>query len=171
MIKMAAITVIVLGAGLLGVTRASQLKKRIILLEGFLCMILELKGQINYFREPLMNINIHMREKADSEAFILLERVCHDLREKEAQISKIWAQKTKEIYNSSALEEEDIKLFCYAGTFIGQTDFENQLARFQHLERRLGEQINSAKENYNRKGPLYRKIGFLAGGITAIIFI
>ena len=39
------------------------------------------------------------------------------------------------------------------------------------LEERLEKQINAARDNYVKQGPLYRKIGLFAGVLAVIIFI
>ena len=171
MFKFAGLMGLVLGTGLIGIMKSFQLKERIRLLEDYLQMILDVKGYINYFREPLIQIYRNEGKKCGSEGFELFDRVRHDLTEKEAEISQIWAQNVDKIYASTCLGPEDIELLKYPGFFIGQTDYENQLARFEYLEKRLVEQIEAARENYVKTGPLYRKLGFFAGGLAAIFFI
>ena len=65
----------------------------------------------------------------------------------------------------------DMELIRYPGCFLGQTDWQNQQASFEYLEQRLSEQLDEAARVYAVRGPLYRKIGFFAGGLAAIIFI
>ena len=78
-------------------------------------------------------------------------------------ISLIWGQKVDEIYGDSPLDKEDRELLKYPGTFIGQTDYENQAARFEYFEIRIKERIEAARKDYAIKGSLYRKIGFFCG--------
>jgi len=171
MLKIAGLIGLIAGTGLMGVMKASELKERIRLLEDFLQMILDVKGYINYFREPLIKIHRGEGKKCGSEAFELFDKVRHDLSQKDAEIDQIWAQNVHHTYGNTCLDTEDLELFIYPGTFIGQTDYDNQLARFDYLERRLTEQIEKAREASSQKGPLYRKLGFFAGGLAAIIFI
>ena len=171
MFKIAGLLGLIAGTGLIGVMKAADLKERIILLEDYLQMLLDIKGHINYFREPLLKIHTDRRENRSSEAFELFDKVRHELSQKDAEISQIWAQNVNLTYRNTSLLQEDLELFIYPGSFIGQTDYENQLARFEYLEKRLTEQIEKAREGYLQKGPLYRKLGFFAGGLGAIIFI
>lgn len=171
MFKFAGLMGMVLGAGLLGVMKSFELKERIRLLEDYLQMILDVKGYINYFREPLVQIYRSEGKKCCSEGFELFDKVRFDLTQKEAEIGQIWAHNVDLIYGSTCLTSEDVELLKYPGAFIGQTDYENQLARFDYLEKRLTEQIESARDNYAKTGPLYRKLGFFAGGLAAIFFM
>ena len=86
-------------------------------------------------------------------------------------MSQIWAQEATRIYKNTPLTDEDMELIRYPGCFLGQTDWQNQQASFEYLEQRLSEQIKQAGQAYAAKGPLYRKIGFFAGGLIAIIFL
>ena len=54
------------------------------------------------------------------------------------------------------------------GSFIGQTDYENQQMQFSFLETRLQEQLTEAREDCRQKGPMYRRIGFFGGAIAAL---
>ena len=56
MLKLIGLLGLVIACGLSGIMKAGDLKKRVALLEDYLQMIIELKGQINYFREPLPDI-------------------------------------------------------------------------------------------------------------------
>lgn len=175
MLKAVLIIGFISACGILGNVKAWELKERILLLEDFRKMILDLKGKMNYFREPIttiLNINSDKNEKkSDSRAFKLLSEAGIALREKNAEMDKIWAHNAKIVYKGANLDMEDMKLICYPGCFLGQTDWENQQARFDYLEKRLSEQIEEARQAYRIKGPLYRKIGFFAGGLVSIIFI
>lgn len=170
MFKIAGLVGLTLCTGLTGLLYSMKLRERIILLEDYMEMILSIKSSINYMREPLIMIN-QRGSKSGSKAFELFDKVRHDIHEKNAEMSQIWAQNAFQIYEGTPLEKEDIDIICYTGTFLGQTDFENQLARFQYLENRLSERIETAKENYACMGPLYRKLGFFSGGLIALIFI
>ena len=64
MLKFVGLIGIVLSLGLVGIMKYEQLKTRVNLLEDFLQMILELKGQIGYFKEPLPLIFARAEKKA-----------------------------------------------------------------------------------------------------------
>ena len=54
--------------------KSQQLGARVKLLEDFLQIVLELKGQISYFKEPLPAIFEKVKKKSDSKAFMLLNQ-------------------------------------------------------------------------------------------------
>lgn len=171
MFKAVGLLGLVFAAGLLGIMKSSELKERIHLLEDYYKMILDLKGQINYFREPLINIFRKTEKNQISKAFIFLGRCRDGLEEKVGEIGHIWAENANEIYKGTALNAEDMEIIRYTGSFIGQTDYENQLQQFQYIEEKLAAQIEDARSIYKQKGPMYQRIGFFIGGIAAIVFL
>lgn len=171
MFKIIGLVGFVLASGLAGMMKASELQERIRLLEDFYKMILEMKGQINYFREPLIDIFHKTEQKQGSKAFQFLGLCRSGLEEKNGEINHIWKENIEEVYKKTSLTKEDKETFCYVGNFIGQTDYENQLQQFQYIEKRLLAQLEEARKNYGVKGPMYRRIGFFAGGIVAIVFL
>lgn len=171
MLRLIGLIGIVISMGLVGIMKGDQLKTRVKLLEDFLQMILELKGQISYFKEPLPVIFGKVDKKGDSKAFRLLSCVESELKEKDAEIGEIWPEKVKENYKGLPLTKDDLYTFNYLGTFIGQTDYDNHLFHFSYLEERLAGQIDDSKASLKTKAPMYRKIGFFIGAILAILFI
>ena len=160
---------LVIACGLSGIMKTGDLKKRVALLEDYLQMIIELKGQINYFREPLPDIFDKLKKNDRSAAYIILDSLGTQLREKGGEIVKIWPEKVEEIYKSEPVTADDMEIMKYPGEFIGQTDFENHIYHFTYLEEKLKKQIIEAQESYKKKGPMYSKIGFFLGSIGAII--
>ena len=171
MLRLAGLLGIVMALGLLGIMKSQQLGARVKLLEDFLQMVLELKGQISYFKEPLPAIFEKVKKKSDSKAFMLLNQSGEELRQKDAEIAQIWPKTVSENYKGQPLTKDDLKLFDYLGTFIGQTDYDNHLFHFSYMEEKLNSQINDSKNDLKVKGPMYRKIGFFLGAILAILFI
>ena len=148
-----------------------KLIRRIELLEDFYQMILNLKSNINYFKEPLTDIFAKSTKNANSKAYMLLKAVYDDLFDKHREIRKIWAEKVSLTYNKCPVFPKDLEIMTYMGDFIGQTDYINQLQHFDYLEANLKIQINQAKEELNSKGPMYNKIGYFIGAIIGIILI
>ena len=105
------------------------------------------------------------------QSFLLADEVFIELEGKEAQISQIWSEKTEKLYENTPLTGEDLEWVKYPGNFLGQTDCENQQYQFEYTERGIQAQIEDAKQAARVKGPLYRKLGFFAGGLIAVILI
>ena len=162
---------IVAFCGMAGIIKTRDLKRRVILLEDFLQMIIEVKGQINYFREPLPDIFGKLQKNGDSKAFSILDGLRCQINERGGDMVRIWPQKIEELYGDEPLKEDDMEILRYPGEFMGQTDFDNHIYHFSYLEERLRKQIDDAREDLRRKGPMYGKIGFFLGAIIAIILI
>ena len=171
MVKALIIVGFVAACGFMGTLKAAELKERITLLEDFRMMIIYMKGKINYFRQPLTTMTEKESQNEHSRAFKLLGEAGIALEKKNDDMSQIWAQEAIRIYKNTPLTADDMELIKYPGCFLGQTDWQNQQASFEYLEHRLSEHIKQAGQAYTAKGPLYRKIGFFAGGLIAIIFL
>lgn len=169
MFKLIGLLGITLCCGLAGMMKTAELKRRSVLLEDYLRMVIELKGQINYFREPLPDIFDKLKKNGDSKAFRLLWGISGEIGDKGSEIVNLWPLQVEEVYRGEPLTDEDLEIFKYIGEFVGQTDFENHIYHFSYLEDKLKKQIKDARENFRRKGPMYSKIGFFLGAIGAVI--
>lgn len=171
MLKISGIIGLVVSFGLLGISKTTNFKIRIELLEDYYEMIMILKTQINYFKEPLPELFKKVSKSGNSKAFRLLEVLGSEIEEKNGNTADFWAKKVTCIYQDTVLTQEDIEILSYPGEFIGQTDFNNHLQHFSYVEEKLKKQIEMAKSLYESKGPMYNKIGFFIGAIIGIIFI
>lgn len=171
MIKLIGLLILVAAAGFGGILKAEELKERIRLLEDYLRMMLELKGKIHYFRQPLLQMFRQTADKGHSPAYLLLGRCQACLEETHGEIAPVWSENTRKIYRKTPLTPEDLEILTHPGTFLGQTDYENQQAQFAYVEQRLAEQIAEARGLYEKKGPMYRRIGFFGGAIVALVLL
>ena len=170
MLKLAALMGIVAGCGLGGILKAAELKERIRLLDEFFKMILSLKSEINYFREPLAVVLGRQSHNEDTEASRLLREIQHRMNTADDAV-QIWRKAVLHIYGGTAATAEDRRLFQYPGGFLGQTDCENHLFHFEHLENLLQGQLQEARVSYQVKGPLFSKLGFFIGGMVAVLLM
>ena len=171
MLKFLGLMGVVLASGLAGIMKAEELKTRIRLLEDMENLILELKSQMGYFRQPLLQIFEMAALKGDSQAFQLPGACLGGRGEKNAEISQIWPEKARELYGKSPLTSDDLEIICHRGTYLGQTDYENQQMQFRYTEERLSRQLEDAREVYRQKGSMYRKTGFFFGILAALVLL
>lgn len=171
MLKVIGLIALVAAAGFAGVLKAAELKERIRLLEDFLKMMLDLKSRIDYFKQPLLPLFQQTAAKENTMAYELLNRCQKELRENHGEIRTIWLRAAEEIYRKTPLKKEDMQLVCHLGSFVGQTDYENQKMQFEYLEKRLEEQLTEAREESRVKGPMYRRIGFFGGAVAALVLL
>lgn len=171
MLKLTGLILLVAASSIAGVIKAEELRKRVVILEDYKKMVMELKSRINYFRQPFVYIKSEDSLNGDISAFSLLDRLRSDIEEKEWEISRIWSDNIEAMYMHTPLQKEDIEIMKYLGNFIGQSDYENQIYHFEYLENRLDKQIASAADIYKLRGPLCRKLGFLSGILIAFMLI
>ena len=171
MLKAAGLVGLVISLGLYGILKSREMKQRITLQRDFWQMMLQLKSEIQYLHEPLQNVLQQKKGDTESRAFRLLLTVQQKLAEEQTDLQSAWEQSVKNVYAGTPLTAQDIEVFCYPGTFLGQTDCENQQKQFEYLQNRLQSQIQEAEEAYRTKGPLLRRIGFFAGGLIAVVLL
>ena len=171
MLKTMGLIALVAAAGFAGVLKAAELKERIRLLEDFLKMMLDLKSRIDYFKQPLLQLFQQSAAKEDTPAYELLNRCQEELRENHGEIRRIWVREAEKIYRKTPLTKEDMQSIFHLGSFIGQTDFDNQKIQFDYLEKRLEEQMTEARNASRIKGPMYRRIGFFGGAVAALVLL
>ena len=171
MLKAAGLVGLVVSLGLYGVLKSRELKQRIILQREFWQMMLQIKSEIEYLQEPLQSVLRQKKGGIENRDCQLLFAVQQKLAEEQTDLQSAWEQSVKTVYAGTPLTAQDIEVFCYPGTFLGQTDCENQQKQFEYLQSRLQLQIQEAEETYRTKGPLARRIGFFAGGLIAVILL
>ena len=171
MFKAVGLLGLVAATGLMGIVKAAALKERIRLLEDFRQLMLALEGQINYFREPLLRLFARVEQSDRTESDELLRLCRNALAQRQDDMETVWRESVDTLYRSKGLSEKDLEILSYAGTFLGQTDYENQRQQFTYLGEQLSAQIEEAKAAYRIKGPLYRRIGFFCGATGAILLL
>lgn len=171
MLKLAGLLGLTISLGLVGVLKAGELKRRQELLEEYMKMLLLLKSRMNYLREPLAGGIMAADENEKRKAFLMVSDVFCELEESGSEIDKIWSEKADFYYRNTPLKPKDIECIKYPSSFLGQTDYENQCYQFEYTERLLAEQTAEAGEEYRVKAPLYRRLGFFAGGLLSVILI
>lgn len=171
MLKLLGILGLVISCGLFGISRSGNLKLRIELLEDYYQMVLTLKSQINYFKEPLPDILYKTEKNGESKAFSFIKEIGSEMTKKSCNSVNFWQDSLNSFYEDTVLTEDDIKIMSYLGEFIGQTDYANHLQHFSYLETKLLKQIGQVKDLYLQKSPMYNRIGFFIGALIGILLI
>ncbi len=168
MLKMIGLLGLTLSFGLMGVKKAGRLKERIQLLEDLQNLISALKSRMNYFRDPMILLLQNMEK---TESFPLPGQVRRLMSEQGLDISDAWEYAVRMVYEKSALNQEDIKVLEYVGSYIGQSDFENQQMQFQLTQERIQMQLDDARKMFAQKGSMYRQVGFFAGALVSLVIL
>lgn len=171
MLKLLGIIGLVISCGLFGISRSTNLKLRIELLEDYYQMVLTLKSQINYFKEPLPDILSKTEKNGESKAFSFIKEIGSEMTKKSCHSVNFWQESLNSFYEDTVLTEDDIKIMSYLGEFIGQTDYANHMHHFAYLEGNLLKQIRQVNDLYLQKSPMYNRIGFFIGALIGILLI
>lgn len=168
MLKIIGLLGLTLSFGLTGVKKAGRLKERIQLLENLQNLISALKSRMNYFRDPMISLLQNMEK---TESFLLPGQVRRLMSEQGMDISDAWEFAVRMVYEKSALTQEDINVLEYVGSYIGQSDFENQQMQFQLTQERIQMQLDDARNMFAQKGSMYRQVGFFAGALVSLVIL
>lgn len=171
MLKLIGLTGVIISLGLAGICKSKQMYRRLFLLEDYYEIIIKIKSHIGYFKEPLPELFIMNKTNKNSKASLLLNNIGERLKNDSVGIEELWKREVNTLYKSEPIKEEDIVTFNYPCSFLGKTDYENQLLHFSYLEEKLNMTIERVRTDIANKTPMYNKIGFFIGAIIAILLI
>ena len=134
MLKLIGLTGVIISLGLAGICKSKQMYRRLFLLEDYYEIIIKIKSQIGYFKEPLPELFIMNKTNKNSKASLLLNNIGERLKNDSVGIEELWKREVNTLYKSEPIKEEDIVTFNYPCSFLGKTDYENQLL---HVHLRL----------------------------------
>ena len=157
----------------IGFYKASEIKRRRILLVDFKELLIHISTEMSYFKEPLPQIFERLAGEAsdNKERTILLRECLSTYSLENMNIAEIWKTAVEHIYNDSSLTREDISIMKKCGDFLGQSDFSRQQEHFSLLNMQLDRQVEEAEESIKTKGRMYGKMGISVGLVVAIVFI
>ena len=157
----------------LGFYKASEIKRRRMLLVDFKELIVHISTEMSYFKEPLPQIFERLAggHEDNKERTILLRECLSTYSLENMNIAEIWKSAVDHIYSGSPLTGEDVSTMKKCGDFLGQSDFNRQKEHFGLLNIQLDRQIEEAEESIKTKGRMYGKMGISVGLVVAIVFI
>lgn len=168
-IKLAGIILAFSASTILGLYKASEIKRRKHLLMDFKELLLRISTEMGYFKEPLPQIFQRLAGIDNKESSILLRECIASYTSENSDISLIWKQAAEDAYNSSPLTKEDLAVIQKCGDFLGQSDFNGQKDHFALTHAQLDRQISEAEDAIGTKGKMYGKMGVSIGLVIAII--
>ena len=167
--KYAGLLLIVLVCGGMGMMKSMQYTARVRYLEAILSFLQMLAGEMEYRAAPIARI---LADAANREEYRCLPflKECERLCREGTEFPVAWAQAVREKAKGMDLSERDAKLLLSFCCGVGTTDVEGQLANCT-LHRKLFEQsLQAAREDKDKHGKLYLKLGLLSGiGISIIL--
>lgn len=171
MFKIVGIIFAFLASSLIGFMKSNEIKKRKQILEDFRELINLISTRIGYFKEPLPVIFKTLLPETKDEAHSLLEKCLMAYEMGEKDIGNIWESSVKNVYSSTSIDEDDIKIISKCGQFLGQSDYESQKKHFKLIDYQMERHIDDAEQQVRTKGKMYSKIGMSLGVLIAIVLL
>lgn len=171
MFKLLGIILAVIGTSGLGFLKASEIKRRRVLLMDFKELILHISTEISYFKEPLPEIFQRLSANDNKETTILLRQNLLSYTEDNRNMAEIWKSSVDRVYQGTPLCSEDLSVMKKCGDFLGQSDYKGQQEHFSLLNVQLDRQIQEAEHAISTKGRMYGKMGVAVGLIIAVVLI
>ena len=148
-------------AGFLGFYESYRLKLRVSQLEQLQSVLKLLETEIRFARIP---INTFLERFKDSHSII---KSCYARYQNNLDFSSAWTEMINQI---SVLNKEEKNVFCEFGKSFGTTDHFGQLDSCNLMQSHITRMQEEARSNLQKKGTLYRSLGFLCGaGIVLIL--
>lgn len=171
MVKAAGLVFLFIGSSLIGFMKSAEIKKRKDLLEDYKELILQISTRIGYFKEPIPVIFREIADQREGQTEQLLKCWLLYYEISQERIDEMWNKAVKDVYESEPLSFTDKQVLMKCGSFLGQSDYENQKKHFDMLNHQLDTQINDADEDIRTKGRMYSKMGVCMGALIAITLI
>ena len=167
--KYAGLLLIILVCGGMGMMKSMQYTARVRYLEAILSFLQTLASEMEYRAAPISKI---LADAAGREEYKCLPflRECERLCREGTEFPTAWAQAVREKAKAMDLSERDRKLLLSFGCGVGTTDVDGQLANCSLHKELFGQSLQSAREEKDKHGKLYLKLGLLSGiGISIVL--
>ena len=149
-----------------GIYCAGRLTLRVESLESLQGFFSQLERLMVYTAQPVGEL-FHAMEKQYPNLVFLKD--CSVIFSHSGSFSSAFAFSLRQNAFSLGLTKEDVETICKSSGQIGHTDMEGQQAIYQLLRLQISQQLQSAREQAQKKARLYRSVGVL-GGIALVLF-
>ena len=103
MLKLIGLTGVIISLGLAGICKSKQMYRRLFLLEDYYEIIIKIKSQIGYFKEPLPELFIMNKMNKNSKASLLLNNIGERLKNDSVGIEELWKREVNTLYKSEPI--------------------------------------------------------------------
>lgn len=171
MLKMLGLFCLFLSCTLLGVSKSSNLRRRLELLEELRRVLLLLAGEIRCVRSPLPEAFRRIGTKAAAPYDTFLKRVANDMEGDSKKPFFVIFQEALEVFQDVPLSKEDRALLRELGQQLGYLDVQMQLKTLELYEEMVKEAIRKAAGEYGQKARMYRYLGVLLGVFLVVLLV
>lgn len=154
---------------LVGHLSAAKLKSRLEGLEQMSLAVYQLGLMIRYVSCPLAQATARVGQRLDNAFFIELSKRLKDNR----NCQQAWEETMEEARacdaRFAALTARDREILSVLAGELGRSDAKTQQQQIELTHKELGVQVDEAKEQWMRKGQVYKTLGLMGGLAAAII--
>ncbi len=162
--------VLVALCGLWGHMYASRFLKKRVLIENLITSLQMLKGEISYSLTPLEYAFCKISTWGEDEVSNFFKKLGENLPKNEKTISQMFESELQKgslnILGES--EKSYIRNFSHK---LGKQNEENEIDNIENTVKKLEQSLVLAKAEENKNVKLYGSLGFILGGLLAIILI
>ena len=169
MLRLAAVTAIILSGALTGLCASQRLTARVSFFGGFLAFLVRLQAQIRFNAEDLSRLLVTDEANAAVAAFL---KECRETAQTENRnIMQAWSQAVDHIPKTTGITNDDRKLLKDFSAALGTTDVDGQVAHCELYKTLAGTRLEQAREEKAKKGKLYRMLGAFSGVCVSLLIL
>lgn len=170
MFKILLLILLILSCGILGIIKAADYRKRVVEINNFRSMLSLLNSEINYRKDPISLI-FQRLSCDDISATMQILNKCNSLMNSNLSFRESWELAVEDVCSKSSLKKEDIEIIRSLGTYLGQSNSDEQKNFIKLTDEKLKIQFDEAMIEKKSKGKMYGGLGFSIGIIIAVILI
>ncbi|HIR03856.1 MAG TPA: stage III sporulation protein AB [Candidatus Scatovicinus merdipullorum] len=169
MLRLAAVTAIILSGALTGLCASQRLTARVSFFEGFLAFLVRLQTQIRFNADDLSRLLA--TDEADGAVAVFLKECRQTAQTEDRNVMQVWPQAVDRIPKNTGLTSDDRKLLKDFSAALGTTDIDGQVAHCELYKTLAGARLEQAREEKAKKGKLYRMLGVFSGVCVSLLIL
>jgi stage III sporulation protein AB len=169
MLRVLGALLVVLAGGVTGYFLSGREIFRIQDLSSFKKALLILASEIEYLKTPLSEACLNIAKRTDKPVSNIFEEFAGLLTEEGVGAGEVWARTVAANRKRTFLTEEDVNVLESFGKTLGYLDAQMQLNSIAYVTDYIEGKINSLREQSDRNKRMYRSLGWIGGGLIAVV--
>lgn len=170
MLKGLGAAAVLLACAALGFERSAALARRAACLQELQRLIVMLQGEIRYAKTPLSEAFLELSRRTDGALGRFFSEAASAAGQRDGRsMAEIFRTCAEESLRGSGLLDEDIGQLVRTGARLGYLDREMQVQTLLLYQEDLKREGAAAREDYQRRGKMYRRLGILSGCFLIIL--
>lgn len=166
-------SVMIFGAcAALGLSARQTLRRRVAASDAMLTALTILISEITCRRATIPEIVGLLAENENTAICMVFTRLQQSLREQNGlSLGYLWRAALRDMQEQTGLGAAECDILCDASHYLGRYDAAEQTAGLQQIARRLTAARETAAEELQNKGNLYRTCGIALGLLVVLVLI